>query len=131
MDFEILRIRSGRSHSTGCYAFGRVMSDQAPLLGQAQASDHVQAPEHTQAPEHAQAREQATAPEQARLDSGHGHGEGAATAPLMSARGLGGSLLLYPNHIEIQHFGVLYLLVEFFSFHVPRMNVKILRNQIT
>ena len=49
----------------------------------------------------------------------------------MLARGLGGSLVLHPNHLEIQHSGVLYLLVEFLTFHAPRMNVKILRSQIT
>ena len=96
------------------------MSDQAQLSEQAKASD--QAPPS----------EQARAPGQAHVDNGHAHGEEAtALVALMSARGLGGSLLLYPNHLEIQHFGVLYLLVEFFSFHVPRLNVKILRNQIT
>ncbi len=52
-------------------------------------------------------------------------------APLMSACGLGGCLLLHRNYLEIQHFGVLYILVEFLSFHIPRLNVKILRNQIT
>jgi len=86
------------------------MSDQAQLSEQAPAS------------------EQTRASEQAHLDNGHAHGE---LGPLMSARGLGGSLLLYPNYLEIQHFGLLYLLVEFLSFHVPRLNVKILRNQIT
>ena len=87
--------------------------------------------DQAQPPEQAPAPEQPRAPEQAHLDNGHPHGQEAGLAPLMSARGLGGSLLLYPNYLEIQHFGVLYLLVEFFSFHVPRLNVKILRNQIT
>lgn len=62
----------------------------------------------------------------------HGnHGGHEDAAPVMSACGLGGCLVLYPNYLEIQHFGVLYILVEFLSFHIPRLNVKILRNQIT
>ena len=87
--------------------------------------------DQAQLSEQAPAPEQTRASEQAHLDNGHAHGEEAELGPLMSARGLGGSLLLYPNYLEIQHFGLLYLLVEFLSFHVPRLNVKILRNQIT
>jgi hypothetical protein len=56
--------------------------------------------------------------------------DGEVAAP-MSACGLGGCLVLHPNYLEIQHFGVLYILVEFLSFHIPRLNVKILRSQIT
>jgi len=56
-----------------------------------------------------------------------GHVAEAEPAPLMSACGLGGCLVLHPNYLEIRHFGVLYILVEFLSFHVPRLNVKILR----
>jgi hypothetical protein len=59
------------------------------------------------------------------------HDQEVEPAPLMSACGLGGCLVLHPNYLEIQHFGVLYILVEFLSFHVPRLNVKILRTQIT
>jgi hypothetical protein len=63
--------------------------------------------------------------------AGEEHHEEQEAAPLMSAWGLGGCLLLHANYLEIQHFGVLYLLVEFLSFHVPRLNMKILRSQIT
>ena len=87
--------------------------------------------DQAQLSEQAPAPEQTRASEQAHLDNGHARGQEAELGPLMSARGLGGSLLLYPNYLEIQHFGLLYLLVEFLSFHVPRLNVKILRNQIT
>src|SRR5258705_12334084 len=78
-----------------------------------------------------QAPEQVLAPQRAQVGNERSPGEEGEPDPLMSARGLGGRLLLYPNYLEIQHFGLLYLLVEFFSFHVPRLNVKILRNQIT
>lgn len=67
----------------------------------------------------------------ARGDAHGSHGGHEDAAPVMSACGLGGCLVLYPNYLEIQHFGVLYILVEFLSFHIPRLNVKILRNQIT
>lgn len=51
--------------------------------------------------------------------------------PLMIAHGLGGEMHLHAEHVEILHFGVLHMLVEFLTFHTPRISTRIRLDQIT
>lgn len=54
-----------------------------------------------------------------------------AHPPVMSAEGLGGALLLYEDHLEVQHFGFAHMLVEFVTFHTPRLSTRIRLSEIT
>lgn len=51
--------------------------------------------------------------------------------PLLAAYGLGGALRLYRDHLEIQHYGFAHMLVEFVSFHTPRLSTRVRLSEIT
>ncbi len=47
------------------------------------------------------------------------------------AHGLGGEIILHDNHVEILHFGVVHMIVEFMYFHTPRVSTRIMLESIT
>ncbi|MCC6779529.1 MAG: hypothetical protein IT537_23355 [Hyphomicrobiales bacterium] len=132
------RLLESRTHSvavsryfaTTTMTFSRLRSIYCPTEHVPSGSEPMSEDDNATKAEVADA-DQGTHDTAARGDARGSHGGHEDAAPMMSACGLGGCLVLYPNYLEIQHFGVLYILVEFLSFHIPRLNVKILRNQIT